>query len=190
MSIGHAIARLAGKALSPIHAGNEKLATNEDATRAPETLRVDSRAFRDGAPIPSEYAGEAGLAPDLHWEGVPASAKEIVVLCEDPDAPMMKPFVHWSMYGIPATTHDIPRGATPEEGIPGGALQGKNSAGNDGFTGPKPPPGHGVHHYHFQVFALDAPLGLLPGADREDIVSAMTGHVLAMGETIGTYEVS
>ena len=33
----------------------------------------------------------------------------------------------------------------------------KNDFGNLHYDGPQPPPGHGVHHYHFRVFALDVP---------------------------------
>ena len=68
------------------------------------------------------------------------------------------------------------------------ARQGKNSAGQIGYTGPMPPVGHGEHHYHFQLFALDAPLQFEHEPDRDDLVAAISGHVLASGEVIGTYE--
>ena len=51
-----------------------------------------------------------------------------------------------------------------------------------------PPPGHGVHHYHCKVYALDAELNLRPGLTEADVLAAIDGHVIAEGELLGTYE--
>jgi Raf kinase inhibitor-like YbhB/YbcL family protein len=111
------------------------------------------------------------------------------VLCEDPDAPLHKPYVHWLVYGIEPDTHVLHEGLPPT-GAPlsDGAQQGRNTAGDHGYTGPQPPPGHGRHHYHFQVFALDEPLDLHAPVTRNRLVATMRGHVLAWGEIIGTSE--
>jgi phosphatidylethanolamine-binding protein (PEBP) family uncharacterized protein len=66
--------------------------------------------------------------------------------------------------------------------------EGKSSGGTDGYFGPAPPPGHGVHRYHFELFALDDEPELPPHATKRDILHAMRGHVLASGEIVGTYE--
>ena len=71
---------------------------------------------------------------------------------------------------------------------PAGALQGKNSWGSIGYRGPAPPPGHGVHHYHFKLYALDATLDVSAGLDKNAVLAAMQGHILAQSELIGTYE--
>ena len=188
MDISKEISKLAGRILQPVRSGKDTLASAKEGT-APE-LHVSTRSFPEGGRIPERYAGEAAVAPELQWTGVPRGTQEIVVLCEDPDAPLPKPFVHWALYGIPPSATSLPESIEPGAAVPGGAQQGKNSLGKDGFTGPKPPPGHGVHHYHFQVFALDTRLPLGAGADRDALVDAMQGHVIAAGESVGTYEVN
>ena len=72
--------------------------------------------------------------------------------------------------------------------MPEGATQGLNTWETVGYRGPAPPPGHGVHHYHFKLYALDAPLGLEPGLDKHELMNAMSGHILGHGELVGTYE--
>jgi Raf kinase inhibitor-like YbhB/YbcL family protein len=71
---------------------------------------------------------------------------------------------------------------------PAGALQGRNSRGQIGYMGPRPPAGDPPHRYHFQVFALDTMLNVAPGADRETLLAAMRDHVLARGEHVGTFQ--
>jgi Raf kinase inhibitor-like YbhB/YbcL family protein len=147
------------------------------------TLTVDSPDIKEGQPIPdrfSDYAG--GATPILHWSAPPARAKSVAVLMEDPDAPSPEPYVHWLVYDLPATASQI--SAT----LPPGARQGTNSAGQAAYMGPRPPQGDPPHHYHFQVFALDAVPTLAAGADRNAFVGAATGHVLAKGEMIATYQ--
>ena len=127
-------------------------------------LQVTSTAFAEGQPIPKKYTGEGtDVSPPLAWSGVPATAKELALVCDDPDAPRAEPWVHWVIYKIPVDAKGLPEGvsqkAKPKE--PAGAVQGKNSwdeGENTGYRGPMPPPGHGVHHYHFKLYALDAPL--------------------------------
>jgi hypothetical protein len=185
MSLTHRVARLAGKLLSPVRAGDEKLAISK--LEAERKLRVQASDFVDGGPLPERHAGKAASPPGLSWVDPPVDAKELVIVCEDPDAPFPKPFAHWIVYGIPPTT-----AAYPDEAMEGTlaapSKTGKNSKGKLGFAGATPPPGHGVHHYHFQVFALDSALSLGAGADRDTVVTAMRGHVLASGEVVGTFE--
>jgi len=181
MKVGHRVAKAAGKMMSGVRAGDEKLAIQKE--HEPRTLHVTTTAFADGGPIPERYAGTDGSTPYLAWSGVPAETKELVLLCEDPDAPMPKPFVHWVVYGLSPEVTSVGGPAAT-----GGLTEGKNSTGKIGYMGPKPPPGHGVHHYHFELFALDAPLELGPGADRDAVVRAMHGHVRASGEVVGTFE--
>jgi Raf kinase inhibitor-like YbhB/YbcL family protein len=186
MSVLERVSKLAGQVIRPIRSGADKLADARDGSTS--RLSVASSSFEPDGPISPRHAGEDGVAPELRWGGVPRDAQDIVILCEDPDAPYPKPYVHWVAYGISPASSSLPEGLAKDATLDGGARQGKNSAGGQGYTGPQPPRGHGVHHYHFQVFALDRPLGLGPGADRDMLVDAMHGHVLASGAVVGTYE--
>jgi hypothetical protein len=73
---------------------------------------------------------------------------------------------------------------------PPGAQQGLNSwgRGNVGYRGPEPPPGHGVHRYQFKLYALDTPLNLAGGIDKDALLQAMEGHIIASAQLTGTYE--
>jgi Raf kinase inhibitor-like YbhB/YbcL family protein len=171
-----------GQALSGVRAGDDKLASRKLCGGAP-SIDVKSRAFQAGAPLPpSSSADGGGTPPPLEWGAVPTETKSLVVMCEDPDAPLPEPFLHWTVYGIPPTVHAL-SGASV-----GRWKEGENSTLRTGFTGAAPPPGHGVHRYHFQVFALDTELPLDTGAGRGALLGAMKDHVLAFGDLLGTYQ--
>jgi Raf kinase inhibitor-like YbhB/YbcL family protein len=149
-------------------------------------------AFKPGRRIPKQHTGEgADISPALDWSGVPDGAAELALICDDPDAPSAEPWVHWVIYQLPADLSGLPEALprSPRLDDPPGALQGRNSwpSNNVGYRGPMPPPGHGTHHYHFRLYALDAPLKLEPGATKGDLLRAMEGRVTAKGELIGTY---
>lgn len=146
-------------------------------------IRISSPAFEAGGTIPRRHTGEGeDLSPPLEWSGVPEETRELALICDDPDAPMPEPFVHWVVYKIPADKSGLPEGSAQ------GALEGRNSFGNMGYGGPMPPEGHGTHHYHFKVYALGTQLDLAPGLSKEHLLAAMEDHVLEEGELIGTYE--
>ncbi len=151
-------------------------------------IEVKSQDFQANGAIPFQYSayGE-NISPELSWSGAPDGTKTFAILLEDPDATSPKPFVHWVAYNIPSDVTTLREGlpATPrlEEPV---MLQGQNSAGRTGYFGPKPPD-EPVHHYHFQIFALDTTLPLDPGKDLPAVVDAMKGHVLASGEIVGTF---
>lgn len=145
-------------------------------------LTITSPAFEPGRPIPRQYTGEGrDVSPPLEWSGVPGDARELALICDDPDAPRPEPWVHWILYGIPAERTSLPEGGS------GGARQGRNSWGRTGYGGPMPPPGHGVHHYHFRLYALDEPLKIGTHIDKAGLLTAIEGHILAEGELVGTY---
>ena len=157
------------------------------------TITITSGAFQAGQPIPKLYTGDGkDLSPPLAWTGVPAGAKELALICDDPDAPTKEPWVHWVIYKIPAETKSLEEGVPrkPRVANPAGAFQGENSFESDniGYRGPAPPKGHGVHHYHFKLYALAKTLDLEPPLDRKSLLAAIDGHILAQGEIIGTYE--
>ena len=158
------------------------------------SLTVTSEAFKAGAPIPKKYTEDGeDVSPPLSWQNAPAGTKELALICDDPDAPVAEPWVHWVIYKIPASVTKLPEGvpADAELKSPAGARQGVNtwqSGRTVGYRGPAPPKGHGTHHYHFRVYALDAPLSLHAKATKKELLAAMKGHILAEGELIGTYE--
>ena len=76
----------------------------------------------------------------------------------------------------------------PPSPKPPGAQQGKNSWSTTGYRGPAPPPGHGVHHYHFKLYALDAQLPLGAGLDKDALLEAIKDHIIAEVELVGTFQ--
>ena len=155
------------------------------------TLTVRSTAFAAGEAIPGKYTGDGkDVSPPLAFSGAPAGTKQLALICDDPDAPRADPWVHWVIYRIPPDANGLPEGVatTAKLAQPAGTRQGKNSWGKIGYGGPAPPAGHGVHHYHFRLYALDAEIDLPAGAGKAELLAAMKGHVVAEGELIGTYE--
>ena len=155
------------------------------------SITIQTSAFEPNGPIPVQFTGDGkDVSPALSWSGVLESAKELALIGDDPDAPSAEPWVHWVLYKIPIDRTGLPESvsktATPSE-VPG-ALQGRNSWGRIGYGGPAPPRGHGVHHYHFRLYALDTPLDVLPGLDKKTLLAKMKGHIIGQGEIVGTYQ--
>jgi Raf kinase inhibitor-like YbhB/YbcL family protein len=156
-------------------------------------VKITSSAFADNGAIPTKYTcesgSEMGVSPPLAWEGVPAGAKSLVLIVDDPDAPdpaqPKMTWVHWVLFDLPATTtglaEDVPRDA-----LPAGTGEGQNDWKRPGWGGPCPPIGR--HRYFFKLYALDAPLGPLAGATKDTVMKAMEGHVLAQAQLVGTYQ--
>ena len=147
------------------------------------TLTLTNPAFPAYGPIPKKYTGEGeDVFPPLSWSGVPPETEELPLICGDPDAPTATPWVHWVPYTIPPMQSGLSEGARHD------FTADQNDFHNTGYGGPMPPPGHGVHHYHFHLYALDATLLVGPALTKEQLLDAMHGHILAEGELIGTYE--
>ncbi len=155
------------------------------------TISIQSSAFRAGEPVPTLNTEDGkDVSPPLSWSNVPAEAKELALIMDDPDAPSAEPWVHWVIYKIPVGVASLPEKVSPT-GAPTevkGAQQGKNSWNTIGYRGPAPPKGHGFHHYHFRLYALDAPLNVPSGLTKKQLLEAMKGHILAQGELVGTYK--
>jgi Raf kinase inhibitor-like YbhB/YbcL family protein len=151
-------------------------------------MQLTSTAFKEGQPIPAKHTcDEKDLSPPLTWSGVPAEAKSLVLIADDPDAPVGT-WVHWVLYDVPAATTELQEDLPKGQYLPNGAKQGLNDFKRLGYGGPCPPAGK-PHRYFFRLFALDAPLGLKPGATRKEVEKAMAGkHVLAQGQLMGTYK--
>jgi len=155
------------------------------------SIRISSSAFAHNDHIPKRHTGDGDdLSPSLSWSELPAGTKVLAVICDDPDAPTPKPWVHWVIYNIPADMTLLPEGVAAGGRVrePAGTAQGVNSWGTLGYRGPAPPRGHGLHHYHFKLYALDTRLEVGPAADKDAVLAAIKGHVLAEGELIGVYQ--
>jgi Raf kinase inhibitor-like YbhB/YbcL family protein len=172
-------------------AAGGKIAIERIGGEGRAALQVRSPVFNDRTALPERASAYAeNVSPALQWSGAPAGVQSYAVILEDPDADSPKPFVHWLAYNIPATLTMLPDGVTPQEQVKSPAVfqQGVNSRGSAGYYGPKPPPGDRAHRYVFQVFALDRRLDLPPGTDRETLLKAMEGHVIAAGQIGGLFE--
>ncbi len=155
------------------------------------TLKFSSTAFADGGEIPSKYTCEGSdISPPLEWDNVPEHTRSLVLIVDDPDAPDLDApkmtWVHWVLYNIPPNTRSLPEHATSKE-LPSGTEEGLNDWKRTGYGGPCPPIGR--HRYFHKLYALDTVLSE-PGTKptKADIEAAMSGHVIAEAELIGTYK--
>ncbi len=143
-------------------------------------MRVSS-TFNDGETIPSKFSCQGqNVNPKLELSEMPKGAKCLALIMDDPDAPMGT-FVHWVVWNIPVSKEI-------KENAKNLGVDGVGTVGSPGYHGPCPPPGHGPHRYFFKVYALDILLELKPGSDKDGLLKAMEGHVLASAELMGRFE--
>ena len=141
-------------------------------------LKVFSTVFSHNGHLPPEYTCDGkDINPPIEVSDIPDGTKTLALIMEDPDAPRGT-FDHWIVWNIP------PNEAIAEETNPG--ISGLNDFGKTGYGGPCPP--SGVHRYFFRVFALDVKLDLPAGTDKQTLLDAMHGHILATGEIMGLYQ--
>jgi len=153
-------------------------------------LQLTSPSFTDGGRIPREHTCEgADASPQLDWRGVPASAKSLALIVDDPDAPdpaaPRMTYVHWVLYNLPAAEGGLPAAMRGDQ-LPRGAQSGLNDWGRPGYGGPCPPIGR--HRYFHKLYALDTVLTGLDRPTKAQLEAAMAGHVLAEARLIGTYQ--
>jgi Raf kinase inhibitor-like YbhB/YbcL family protein len=146
------------------------------------SLQITSPAFAANGAIPSKYTCDGqGINPALVFSGIPAKTQSLVLIVDDPDVPKnLVPsgvFDHWLIWNLPATSKGFAEG----EG-----KGGINGGGQQGFMGPCPPDRE--HRYFFKLYALDTMLGSgTKIANKQDLESAMRGHVIEQAELIGRY---
>ena len=148
-------------------------------------IRITSPAFEDGEAIPKKYTcDDLDISPPLEWTDVPEGTKTIVIVCDDPDAPM-KTWVHWVIFNIPGDVVRLLENVPPEKELANGARQGMNDFHKVGYGGPCPP--SGTHRYFFKIYALDSTLDLPAGISKSHLMIAIEGHVLSESHLMGTY---
>ncbi|HVY87088.1 MAG TPA: YbhB/YbcL family Raf kinase inhibitor-like protein [Caulobacterales bacterium] len=149
-------------------------------------MQLRSIAFGDGEEVPLRFTCDGdNVSPPLEWRGAPQRTQSFVLLCTDPDAPSGV-WRHWAVYDIPADKTGLADGVAANAP---GIKQAVNDFGHVGYGGPCPPPGHGAHHYHFMLMALDTPsLRLGARASCADVERAARPHLLAEADLTGLYE--
>jgi len=151
------------------------------------TIQIASSAFAEGNLIPGKYTCDGeDLSPPLSWGGLPAQTQSLVLIADDPDAPVGV-WVHWVVYNMPPDLNGLAEGLSKNSTLPGVGVQGMTDFGQPGYGGPCPPKGK-PHRYFFRLYALDSRLDLPPGAKRAEVDRALHGHILAVGQLIGVYQ--
>ncbi len=149
-------------------------------------IKIESSAFKEGELIPSKYTcGGENISPALKWSGVPAGARTLVLIADDPDAPAGT-WVHWVVYNIPPDANGLKENIPHDKKFPDGMMQGTNDFGKTGYGGPCPP--SGTHRYYFKLYAVDTLLKIEPGAFKKDILKMIDKHILAEGRLMGRYK--
>lgn len=157
---------------------------------AEDKMKLTSSAFGDNQAIPKLYTCEGkDTAPPLSWSEVPAGAKSLALIVDDPDAPdpaaPKMTWVHWVLYNIPPTASGLHEGVS-SGALPNSTLEGNNDWHRTGYGGPCPPIGR--HRYFHKLYALDTVLPDLKHPDKKALEKAMKGHVIAEAQLIGTYQ--
>jgi Raf kinase inhibitor-like YbhB/YbcL family protein len=149
-------------------------------------MELVSSVFGSGNSTPRKYTCDGdNISPPLSWRFVPDEAQALVLICDDPDAPE-DPFVHWVLYGLPVDIRRLEENVPRDGRLASGGVQGRNSSGKIGYTGPCPPR-EPAHQYYFRLYALDEALNLSAGATRQQLLDRIEGHVLDSTELLGLY---
>lgn len=174
--------------------GADKAATGEvdDRPQSPEEeTKVDwtltSPDLAAGQRIPAKHTADGeDASPQLDWTAPPEGTVELALICDDPDAPMGT-WNHWIVYGLAPDVTGLPAGLPKDAEVASPKLmQGKTGFGKTGYGGPAPPKGK-PHRYQFTLYALNAPLGLKPGATKAEVLAAMKGKTIAQATLEATY---
>ncbi len=159
----------------------------------PESIVVTSKAFEHNSDIPFKYSayGE-GISPDIQWKNLPEGTRAIALVLDDPVFNPLQPFVHWIAYNIPATAIELPEGLSADaivnfSGLEG-MINGANGTRRTGYFGPRPPDDGKVHTYNFRIYAIDHEANLPEGLNKDSLLKAIEGHVLATGLLTGNYQ--
>jgi Raf kinase inhibitor-like YbhB/YbcL family protein len=151
-------------------------------------MSITSSAFAPNAAIPALYTGQGrDISPPLAWNGVPAGARSLVLIVDDPDAPdpaaPRMTWVHWLLYNLPVDCAGLAEGV---RALPAGTLEGENDWQRTGYGGPCPPIGE--HRYFHKLYALDCVLPELGQPSKATLEAAMVGHIVGQARLVGTYQ--
>jgi len=151
----------------------------------PMLITLTSSAFEEGGMIPALYTCDgSNISPPLAWSGVPAGTNSLVLIADDPDAPMGT-WVHWVLFNLHPNTKMLAAGVPGDEKLENGARHGRTDFGKYGYGGPCPP--SGTHRYYFKIYALDKMFDITGPIIKEDLLKIMEGHILGQGQLMGRY---
>ena len=143
-------------------------------------MEINSPNFEQNEKIPVKFTGDGNdINPNLEISEIPENAKSLVLIMDDPDAPVGT-WVHWLVWNISPKTREIKENTVPEN-----AVQGANGWGRNDYGGPSPP--SGTHRYFFKIFALDTELNLQEGSSKEELERGIEGHITDKAELVGLY---
>lgn len=143
-------------------------------------MKITSPAFESNQTIPSKYTCDGeNINPPLQFKDIPGNTKSLALIVDDPDAPIGN-FVHWVVFNIPPSITEVQENSDITNGV-----YGANGTGKTGFIGACPP--NGQHRYFFKLYALDTMLDLQERANKQEVESAMKGHVISSSELVGLY---
>ena len=149
-------------------------------------FELQSPVFSAGGDIPVAHTCDGpDVSPPLRWSDPPPKTNSLALVVDDPDAPAGT-WVHWVLYGMPASLRALPEGVAPRNTLADIGTQGVNDFRKVGYGGPCPPPGP-AHRYVFTLYALDIALQLPARKTKTDLAKAIAGHVLAQAELVGRY---
>jgi Raf kinase inhibitor-like YbhB/YbcL family protein len=141
-------------------------------------MELTSKKFENNEMIPKKYSCKGqDVNPPLEIKDIPDGTESMVLIVDDPDAPMGT-WTHWVLYNINPKDH------IEENSIPG--LQAFNDFDKKNYGGPCPP--SGTHRYFFRLYALDKKIQDQEGKTREDVEKEMQGHVIDKTELIGLFK--
>jgi Raf kinase inhibitor-like YbhB/YbcL family protein len=162
----------------------------------PPMSKISITGFADGGRIPARHTCASGQqagnpSPAISWSGAPATTQSYALIFHDPDPVLQgsatNDVLHWAIFDIPGDSKGLPEAVPAMAELADGSKQPNGISGMPGYFGPCPPAGHGDHHYTFELFALNAKLGLPASTSRADLMNAMNGKVVAKGIYIGMF---
>jgi Raf kinase inhibitor-like YbhB/YbcL family protein len=149
-------------------------------------MKLESSAFKAGGVIPAKYTcDDQDISPPLSWSDVPAKARSLALIADDPDAPRGT-WVHWVAWNIPTNTQALSEGFPKQDASSNQIKQGVTDFKRPGYGGPCPP--SGTHRYFFKLYALDTVLNLPSQTTKSELEKAMRGHIVDQAELMGTYQ--
>lgn len=179
----------------PFANAQEKKGGKKGGFTLPPMIHITIADFSDGGRIPTRYTcavgpGQMSPSPAISWSGAPNTTQSYALIMHDPDPVLggsaTNDVLHWAIFDIPGDSKGLAEGVKPGDQADG-AKQINNIANQPGYLGPCPPGGHGDHHYTFELYALNAKLGLPASTSRADLMNAMNGKVVAKGVYIGMF---
>jgi Raf kinase inhibitor-like YbhB/YbcL family protein len=148
-------------------------------------LLMQTDAFPDGGVVPPKFVGRTGVQPGFTFSNAPEGTVTYAIIFHDLDVALQggtDDVLHWVAWNIPASAKGIPEGKLPE-----GSVTGKNLMGQNAYMGPGAPFGPRLHHYVFELYALNAKLDLPETASRNELLAAMKGKTVAKAAYVGRF---